>query len=147
MSTLDAYAAVLADAATAGVYHQPPSDPQPLLAAAEARGFAVFRIDLATAGNKAELLAEIGRAMRFPDWFGGNFDALADCLNDLSWCPADGYLVMLAHCDRIHGLAEAEFVATLNIFEQAADEWREQGVPFWCFVDMQADGINWLPDI
>ena len=28
-----------------------------------------------------------------------------------------------------------------------AAEWREQGVPFWCLIDMQADGIAWLPTI
>lgn len=147
MSAVDSYQAVLGDPAKAGVYHLPQIDPQPLLAAAEASGFAVFRIDLAAARNKAGLLADIGRAMDFPAGFGHNFDALADCLADLSWRPAAGYLALLARCDGIHGLAEDDFVATLQIFEQAAAEWREQGVPFWCFVDMRADGINWLPDI
>jgi hypothetical protein len=28
-----------------------------------------------------------------------------------------------------------------------ADEWREDGKPFWCLVDMLADGIAWLPAI
>lgn len=147
MSIIDSYQAVLGDADKAGVYHLPQVDPQPLLAAAAAGGFAVFRIDLAAAHDKAGMLVAIASAMAFPAWFGHNFDALADCLNDLSWRPAEGYLVLLAHCDGIHGLAEDDFVAALQIFEQAAAEWREQGVPFWCFVDMQADGINWLPDI
>jgi hypothetical protein len=56
-------------------------------------------------------------------------------------------MVMLEHCDGIHGRAEADFVQTLQVFEAAANEWREQGIAFWCFVDMQADGINWLTDI
>lgn len=147
MSPATRYRTVLADAAKAGVYHLPQIDPQPLLEAAEAEGFGIFRIDLAQAADKAGLLDAIGRAMHFPEWFGHNLDALADCLDDLSWIPADGYLVVLQHCDGIHGLAEDDFVATLQIFEQAAAEWREQGLPFWCFVDMQADGLNWLPDV
>lgn len=147
MSVIDSHQAVLGDPAKSGVYHLPQVDPQPLLAAAEASGFAVFRVDLSVARDKAGMLAAIGRTMAFPAWFGHNLDALADCLDDLSWRPADGYLVLLAHCDGIHGRAEDDFIATLQVFEQAAAEWREQGIPFWCFVDMQADGINWLPDI
>ncbi|OHC64882.1 MAG: hypothetical protein A2045_04590 [Rhodocyclales bacterium GWA2_65_20] len=147
MSQSDRYQAILGDTARAGVYHMPQVDPEPLLAAAGACNFAVFRVDLAHAKDKAGLLDAIGKAMGFPDWFGHNFDALADCLNDMAWRPADGYFVLLDHCDGIHGNAESDFVATLQIFEQAADEWREQSVPFWCFVEMQADGINWLPDI
>lgn len=147
MSELDHYQAVLSDTAKAGVYHMPQVDPEPLTEAAEGIGFAVFRIDLAQAQDKAELLDAVAKAMAFPDWFGHNFDALADCLADMAWRPAEGYFILLQHCDGIHGRAEADFVTTLQTFEQAADDWREQGLPFWCFVEMQADGINWLPDI
>ncbi len=147
MSKLERYQAVLSDTAKAGVYHMPQVAPDPLIEAAEGIGFAVFRIDLSHAEDKAEMLGAIGKAMSFPNWFGHNFDALADCLADMAWRPADGYFVLLRHCDGIHGRAESDFVTTLQTFEEAADEWREQGIPFWCFVEMQADGINWLPDI
>ena len=147
MSDTDRYQAILGDAGKAGVYHMPQIDPEPLVSAAQASGFAVFRIDLSRAQDKEGMLDAIGKAMAFPEWFGHNFDALADCLNDLGWQPAEGYFILLEHCDGIHGLAESDFVNTLQIFEQAAEEWREQGIPFWCFVEMQADGINWLPDI
>lgn len=146
MSHRDHYRTVLGDIARSGVYHMPHIDPQPLLAAAEAMGCAVFRIDLSAVADKGELLTALGRAMDFPDWYGHNLDALADCLNDFAWRPAEGYVILLEHCDGIHGRAEEDFVAVLEVFEQAAAEWRDQGIPFWCFVDMQADGINWLPD-
>ena len=113
--------------------------------AAEANGFAIFVVDLGPVTNKESLLAALGRAMAFPDWFGHNFDALFDCLTDLAWRPAEGYLVLLEHCDGVHSQAEEDFVTALQVFDQAANEWREQGVPLWCLVDMQADGIAWLP--
>jgi RNAse (barnase) inhibitor barstar len=147
MSRNEHYQAVLGDAGKSGVYHMPQVDPAPLLAAAATNGFASFRIDLSSCRDKFGMLDAIANAMAFPAWFGHNFDALSDCLNDLAWQPAEGYFILLEHCDGIHGLAEEDFVATLQIFEQAADEWRDQGIPFWCFVEMQADGINWLPDI
>jgi RNAse (barnase) inhibitor barstar len=147
MSDHDQLQAILADAAKAGVYHLPHIDREPLFTAAEANGFGVFRIDLSACADKNQMLDAISQAMSFPDWFGHNLDALADCLQDLSWHPAEGYLVLLEHCDGIHSLAEDDFVSSLGVFDDAADEWREQGIAFWCFVDMQADGINWLPDV
>lgn len=141
------YAAILASLDHAGVYHMPLDGEGGLIDAAEQNNFAVFRVDLSGARDKADLLKSIGDAMAFPDWYGHNWDALLDCLADLSWQPAEGYVVILEHCDGIHGRAEADFVAALQLFEAAANEWREQGVPFWCFADMMADGISWLSDI
>jgi len=141
------YAEILTRTEHAGVYHMPGDGEVGLTDAAVQNNFAVFRVDLAGAGDKAALLKAIGDAMAFPEWYGRNWDALLDCLADLGWQSADGYVVILEHCDGIHGRAESDFVQTLQVFEAAANEWREQGIPFWCFVDMQADGINWLSDI
>lgn len=131
----------------ASVYHMPLDGEAALVDAAEHNGYYVFRVDLAGVADKTGLLSAIAKAMAFPEWFGHNWDALLDCLADLGWRPAEGYVVILEHCDGIHGRAESDFVQTLQVFEAAANEWREQGIPFWCFVDMQADGINWLADI
>jgi RNAse (barnase) inhibitor barstar len=141
------YTDILTRIEHASVYHMPLDGETALIDAAERNGFGVFRVDLAMAETKAAMLSAIAAALHFPEWFGHNWDALLDCLADLGWQPAEGYIVILEHCDRVHGMAEADFVQTLQVFESAANEWREQGIPFWCFVDMQADGINWLSDI
>ena len=141
------YPQLLSRVEHAGVYHMPLDGEEALVTAAEQNGYLVFRVDLTKAENKAALLEAVGRTMRFPEWFGHNWDALMDCLADLGWAPAEGYVVILEHCDGIHGRAEADFVQALQVFETAANEWRDQGIPLWCFVDMQADGINWLSDI
>lgn len=36
------------------------------------------------AGTKEDALAALGRALRFPEWYGNNLDALWDCLTDLT---------------------------------------------------------------
>ena len=146
----DRYAELLRDISRAGVYHLPHlsrSGLEDLIGAAESCAYVVFHVDLAHARDKEGLLAAIGRDMAFPEWFGANWDALADCLTDLGWRPAEGYLVLLEHCDIPRARAESDLVAALQIFEEAADVWREQGVALWCLVDMQADGIAWLPSI
>ena len=35
--------------------------------------------------SKTDFLACLAKKLRFPSYFGGNWDALQDCLSDLSW--------------------------------------------------------------
>lgn len=42
---------------------------------------------VAPAPDKASALAAFAAALDFPAWFGGNYDALADAVGDLSWLP------------------------------------------------------------
>ena len=51
-------------------------------------GETVLRIDLAGAGDRAAMLARIAAGLGFPAHFGGNLDALFDCLTDLAVPPA-----------------------------------------------------------
>jgi RNAse (barnase) inhibitor barstar len=141
------YESLFADASRAGVHHLPHGPIHHLLTGAGAAGCLVLRVDLAAVRNKDEMLAAVGHALRFPEWFGQNWDALTDCLLDMGWLPATGYVIILDHCDGIHGRAEADFVTLMQTFQQAAETWREDDIPFWCLVDMQADGIAWLPTV
>lgn len=141
------YESLFGNAGLAGVHHLPHGPLDDLLSGAQAAGCLVLRVDLGTARDREQMLDAIGKALRFPEWYGHNWDALADCLLDLGWLPAAGYVVILDRCDGIHGRAESEFVKLMQVFQEAAETWREDGVPFWCLVDMQADGIAWLPSV
>ncbi len=65
-----------------------------LLAAAVADGFTVWhaRFSGVSEGDAASALAD---ALRFPDWAGHNWDAVEDCLTDLSWLPAGPRLLII----------------------------------------------------
>ncbi|MDO8348177.1 MAG: barstar family protein [Rugosibacter sp.] len=141
------YQALFGSASRSGVYHLPQGDQHDLIAGAEAAGCLVQQVDLRGARNRDELLEAIGRSLGFPEWFGHNWDALNDCLLDMGWRPAEGYVVILEHCDGIHARAEGDFVTLMQVIQAVANEWREQDVPFWCLVDMQADGLAWLPTV
>lgn len=140
-------AKLLADASRAGVYHLPHRGVTDLRAAAKELGFAQFRVRLESIHGKEGFLAAISQALTFPAWFGHNWDALEDCLTDLSWQRAPGYLVTLSHADEFRAAEEQAFAMALRIFDAAADHWREEGIPFWTLVDIAGDSRAWLREL
>jgi hypothetical protein len=141
------YRTLLRDVGRSGVYHAPQTGLSELLAAAEEAGFGLFRVDLTDVRDKASLFERLAKALDFPDWFGHNWDALADCLADLSWRQADGYLLLLENCDGFRAEQGSDFAMTLRVLASVSDAWRQLGVPFWVFVDIHADGIAYLPGL
>ena len=140
------FSTLLSHAEHSGVYHLPSSGRSALTSAATTLGFALFEIDLADASELDAPLSELGTALGFPDWYGHNLDALHDCLTDFSWREAPGYILIIRGADRLH--ADTEAFATLNtVFSDAADFWREAGIPFWIFYDIRADGLATLPTV
>ena len=77
------------------------------------------------------LLDEIAAALAFPATFGGNWDALADSLGDLSWLPAPGYVLLLDHSTGLRESAPDDFAILLEILDEAARTHARAGVPFW----------------
>lgn len=140
------HADLLRDPARSGVYRLPAGATW-VAQAAEADGFAFWRADLATVQDKAGLLAALARALDFPDWFGGNWDALQDCLGDLSWTTAPGYVVVLEHCRGLAKHAHADFGTLLEVLAATADFWREQRIPFWVFVGGVSKGLRDVPQV
>jgi Barstar (barnase inhibitor) len=43
--------------------------------------------------RKHDLLAMLATQLSFPDFFGGNWDALEECIGDLSWLPSGPVIV------------------------------------------------------
>jgi len=52
---------------------------------------------LAGITTKEALFAELAQRLQFPDYFGANWDALWECIRDLSWLPPGP--VVLRHHD------------------------------------------------
>jgi RNAse (barnase) inhibitor barstar len=133
---------LLRQSACSGTHSLRAGDAQAIGRVAAGLGFPVLECDLADCRDKADFLARIAAALHFPSWFGHNWDALADCLADMSWLPAEGYLIVLENADRFRAADEASFATALEIFEQAARDWARDDVPFWVFVELTADGVT-----
>lgn len=127
----------LQDVNEAGVYRL--SCQVPVLEANVAlSGLTLFEVDVAAAHGKGEFLASLAQALGAPDWFGHNWDALADVLTDLSWQPSSGYVLLLCSSDAKLGLSDADYDAVTNIFNDTVNYWRSQNKPFWVLF---ADGV------
>lgn len=130
---------LLARAGCAGIYRLPSDDRAVLEKTAAELGFACFRVNLAESGDIKAILAALGRGLGFPEWYGGNFDALNDCLTDFSWREAPGYVISLAGAGALHTVPVS--LATLNeVFAGAIAQWREQNIPLWIFYEF-ADAV------
>lgn len=82
--------------------------------------------------SKADLLRSLSSQLSFPDWFGWNWDALHDCLRDLSWLQESR--IVLQHGD-VPALPIDELRAYLDILsdvtrDSASGNQRELRVTF-----------------
>lgn len=136
--------AVLNDAAHSGPRELSLDSLADLKAACRSLGFPFAHIDLAQARNKDDLLAALANALGLPQWFGHNWDALTDCLCDLSWNPAPGYLILIEGHDALRASNPQDFDTLIDIFTEAANHWRGMRIPFWTLLTPTADGKRWL---
>ena len=91
-------------------------------------------VDLAKAKDRATLFRELDAALKLPEHFGHNFDALADVLEDRDWLGKRGVVVVLNHASGYRREHPGEWKTLEELFAEACDYWRERHVPFWVFL-------------
>lgn len=138
----DAFELGLDDINNAGVYAIGNDDIGPLSAAMRDAGLRVATIDLAGCHDKRTLLTRMATQLDFPRTFGGNWDALVDCLRDLSWIKANGYALFFSDADGLRNDAEKDFDTLLEVLDESSQFWAGQDVPFWAFVALNDDSAG-----
>ncbi len=117
----------LADAKKSGVYRVP--DALAIREVLGQQGKAPAEVPLAQ--GKEALLSAIAASLDFPEWFGGNWDALEDCLTDLSWRPHSGQVIVFTG-----ETGKDELGILIDVLRSASESWRDRGRPFFAvFVD------------
>ena len=76
------------------------------------------RIDLSQVTTKEELHALLKDSLSFPDYYGGNLDALHDCLTDIAEPTEVTFIAYKAAKKAL----EADFYAFRNVVEDSAAE-------------------------
>jgi RNAse (barnase) inhibitor barstar len=125
--SLDALESLL-EANKGGVWFLPnPVEPKAIQALAKAAGFAFFHIDGKNILRKEQLLNHVALALHFPKDFGQNWDALEECLTDLEWVDADGYVIYYDHIDGLLDTHPDQFETLVEILRDAVASWKEDG--------------------
>ena len=83
-------------------------------------------VDLRRARGKHALLSACARGFQFPVGFGGNWDALADCLQDLSWLAEPGTVALLRGAADFAVAAPDEHAILLEILRSTAEYWQQR---------------------
>lgn len=101
----------------------------------------------------AGLFEEFQRALKFPDYFGHNWDALDECVCDLEWLPAPSYRIVIESAPRLLDRDRAERPIFLSVMSDAGKEWataprvgrewRGRSIPFNTV--LLGASIDWCP--
>ena len=130
---MDTLSKTLPNAKLSGVYH-PAQDADEIARATKAAKLSIVKLDLRKVQGKAELLARLAKAFKFPQYFGMNWDALNDSLTDLSWLNDHGWVVILFNGQDFAADNQDDFNTAIDVLQTAAEYWRGQAKPFWVFV-------------
>ena len=122
-------AGILAGHEAAGIYHWHGAfDAADVRHTVEHAGWGFGLVDGWTgASTKAEFLAAVGETLGFPDYYGQNFDALADCLHDIGAGTAGVVLLWDGWATLARADAKA-FSIALSVLGSRAHA--DRGVPF-----------------
>lgn len=102
-------------------------------AAAGELGFAAVELDL-TGADKVGVLDRFADALQFPSWFGRNWDALYDCLVDLSWLSAPGYAIIVRGFADLRARVPADAEVVREILDEAVAQHAKHGVAMTVFL-------------
>lgn len=105
-----------------------------------AKGWRWFFLDGTKVANKGGFLHAAANAMAFPNYFGLNWDAFEEMVNDLSWVPAPGYILFYDHAGNFAKSQPDEWKMALTIFGDAVESWTARGIPL--FILLQGLGTR-----
>ncbi|MFM6908074.1 MAG: barstar family protein, partial [Dolichospermum sp.] len=90
----------------------------------------VFHLNGKKINNKQTFLTQAAEAMEFPTYFGHNWDAFDECITDLTWCPAQRYVILYDHADIFAQAEPTQYQIALDIFNSAKEYWEANNISF-----------------
>ncbi|WP_432663376.1 barstar family protein [Wukongibacter baidiensis] len=81
----------------------------------------VINGDNCTTSDK--LFKEFAKTFNFPDYFGENWAAFDECINDLDWIGADAYILLVKQTDQILKDDNDNFRIFIKILLSTVEEW------------------------
>lgn len=115
--------------------------PKTLHSRAQKAGRRWLHADCGAARTKREVMAALAKGFGFPAHFGGNLDALYDCLTDLeplAQDPSAGFLLVMEHLPAGPEFGAAQLESLLEVFTDAAEHFRARGIGFQAYYSLSA---------
>lgn len=143
---IDTLALLLGEAYPPGVYRFADREAAPhVLRRVHRRGWIGWHLNGRAIAGKADFLAAAARAMRFPSYFGRNWDAFEECITDLSWLPAAGYVLLYEAPNCFAAAQPREWQIALAVLGDATIYWRDRGIPFYVLLRKSGGAAPDLP--
>ena len=114
-----------------GVYMLTQGTEADIRSAARANGLEFLKVDLKGVRSKTGFLKKTARSLGFPAYFGMNWDAFSDCLTDMAWKPAAGYVILFNNHQSFASKALADAQVAGSIFDSSAQYWKHKKMSFY----------------
>jgi RNAse (barnase) inhibitor barstar len=115
--------------------------PETALESAARKKLLVVQVRLPAVRDKNGFLKAIAKALRFPDYFGHNWDAFYDCLLDLKHDDGAGTLLVLRDASGFAKAEPEEFAAAVDTLMDAADYWKGENRVLLVVVELEAPAL------
>jgi len=87
------------------------------------RHIVAFELEGAAVGGKPDLMDALAATLHFPDYFGRNWDAVADCLEDLPEAiPGEGYVLFVRGGFRLWQVMPIDIAKLVDVWLSTAED-------------------------
>ncbi len=97
-------------------------------------GVQVFYLDGKQINSKEKFLNKAAEAMQFPQYFGANWDAFDECINDLTWCPANKYIIFYDNASIFAQSDPIQYQIALDILSSAQKNWESRNADLIIYI-------------
>ena len=80
--------------------------------------------------DKPRFMNEVSAALQFPYYFGHNWSAFRECINDLSWLRGASFLIIFDSAQHLLSESDEDFQVLLGILTDTHNEWRSVTADF-----------------
>jgi len=105
----------------------------------------VWQADATGLKSLRGVLRRLGDALEFPDWYGGNLDALVDCLCDAELVAGRTPAIAISGLAKLQTHDPEGFAGLLAALGAATEERATAGRPLAVLVDVAVAGLPPLP--
>lgn len=94
----------------------------------------IFYLNGREISSKETFLTKAAEAMKFPAYFGVNWDAFDESITDLTWCPALCYVLLYDRPDIFAQADATQWQIALDISRSAEEYWGTTNTPLALFL-------------